>query len=220
MKGLFLEIYYKNKRQVYITNLTLSLIWLIMVYFIDSQLMIYLYILMIFCANSLFVLLSQRKDYDLKLYKYEKILPLEFKYVILSKYLSQLFMIFLSMLVSAVLIYISILLGRTYFDFSFADVLTLLSIIIALVLQMTSVFYLGLYKIDFEKGDLWLILGIIISIALLFVEMFALNTFEVSKGMGNIVLIIISGLMITVSYFVCVGKIFVSEKTRTVKQVR
>ncbi len=42
MKGLFLEIYYKNKRQVYITNLTLSLIWLIMIYFIDSQLMIYL----------------------------------------------------------------------------------------------------------------------------------------------------------------------------------
>ncbi len=203
MKGLVLEIYYKNKKQVCLTNLILCFIWLPMVYLIDSQSMIFIYILMVFSANSLFILLSQRKDYDLKLYKYEKTLPVNFNYVILSKYASQLFMIFISTLVSVFLIYTSMILGRSYFDYGFSDMLTLLSVIIAFILQMSAFFYLTLYTIDFEKGDLWIVLGIIISIALVILEVFTLNNLEISKGLGNMILIFSSVSILLLSYYIC-----------------
>lgn len=200
MKGLLLEIYYKNIKNIYIMNAFLILVWILINLFADIQMIVFAYCAVVIFANSLLVLLSQRKDYDLKLYKYEFMLPIKKKNIILSKYVSQIVIIFLSVLMLVILNYISIHAGKHYFDYGFSDFIILLNILLALILQLVSIFYLALYFIDLEKGDLWIVLGLIGSIMLVSIEIFAVNRLGFSKSDGNIVLCIIYLVIFLISF--------------------
>lgn len=200
MKGLLLEIYYKNIKNIYIMNAFLILVWILINLFADIQMIVFAYFAVVIFANSLLVLLSQRKDYDLKLYKYEFMLPIKSKNIVLSKYISQVVIILFSILMLIILNYISIYLGKSYFDYGSSDLITLLNVLLALILQLVSIFYLALYFIDLEKGDLWIVLGLIGSIMLVSIEIFAVNRLGFSKSDGNIVLCIIYLVIFSMSF--------------------
>lgn len=200
MKGLLLEIYYKNIKNIYIMNAFLILVWILINLFADIQMIVFAYFAVVIFANSLLVLLSQRKDYDLKLYKYEFMLPVKSKNIVLSKYISQVVIILFSILMLIILNYISIYLGKNYFDYGSSDLITLLNVLLALILQLVSIFYLALYFIDLEKGDLWIVLGLIGSIMLVSIEIFAVNRLGFSKSGGNIVLCIIYLVIFSMSF--------------------
>lgn len=200
MKGLLLEIYYKNIKNFYIMNAFLILVWILINLFADIQMIVFAYFAVVIFANSLLVLLSQRKDYDLKLYKYEFMLPIKSKNIVLSKYIIQVVIILFSILMLIILNYISIYLGKNYFDYGFSDLIALLNVLLALILQLVSIFYLALYFIDLEKGDLWIVLGLIGSIMLVSIEIFAVNRLGFSKSGGNIVLCIIYLVIFSMSF--------------------
>lgn len=200
MKGLLFEIYYKNIKNIYIMNAFLILVWILINLFADIQMIVFAYFAVVIFANSLLVLLSQRKDYDLKLYKYEFMLPVKSKNIVLSKYISQVVIILFSILMLIILNYISIYLGKNYFDYGSSDLITLLNVLLALILQLVSIFYLALYFIDLEKGDLWIVLGLIGSIMLVSIEIFAVNRLGFSKSGGNIVLCIIYLVIFSMSF--------------------
>ena len=200
MKGLLLEIYYKNIKNIYIMNAFLILVWILINLFADIQMIVFAYCAVVIFSNSLLILLSQRKDYDLKLYKYEFMLPIKKKNIILSKYVSQIVIIFLAVLMLVILNYISIYLGKNYFDYGSSDLITLLNVLLAFILQLVSIFYLALYFIDLEKGDLWIVLGLIGSIMLVSIEIFAVNRLGFSKSDGNIVLCIIYLVIFSMSF--------------------
>lgn len=200
MKGLLLEIYYKNIKNFYIMNAFLILVWILINLFADIQMIVFAYFAVVIFANSLLVLLSQRKDYDLKLYKYEFMLPIKSKNIVLSKYIIQVVIILFSILMLIILNYISIYLGKNYFDYGSSDLITLLNVLLALILQLVSIFYLALYFIDLEKGDLWIVLGLIGSIMLVSIEIFAVNRLGFSKSDGNIVLCIIYLVIFSMSF--------------------
>ena len=191
MKGLLLEIYYKNIKNIFIMNAFLILAWILINLFADIQMVVFAYFAVVIFANSLLILLSQRKDYDLKLYKYEFMLPIKSKNIILSKYISQVVIILFSILMLIILNYISIYLGKHYFDYGFSDLISLLNVLLGLILQLVSIFYLAMYFIDLEKGDLWMVLGLIGSIMLVSIEIFALNRLGFSKSGGNVALCVI-----------------------------
>ena len=200
MKGLLLEIYYKNIKNIYIMNAFLILVWILINLFADIQMVVFAYFAVAIFANSLLLLLSQRKDYDLKLYKYEFMLPIKSKNIILSKYISQVVIILFSILMLIILNYISIYLGKHYFDYGSSDLISLLNVLLGLILQLVSIFYLAMYFIDLEKGDLWIVLGLIGSIVLVSIEIFALNRLGFSKSDGNIVLCIIYLVIFSMSF--------------------
>ena len=200
MKGLLLEIYYKNIKNIFIMNAFLILVWILINLFADIQMIIFAYFAVVIFANSLLLLLSQRKDYDLKLYKYEFMLPIKSKNIILSKYVSQVVIILFSILMLIILNYISIYLGKHYFDYGSSDLISLLNVLLGLILQLVSIFYLAMYFIDLEKGDLWIVLGLIGSIMLVSIEIFALNRLGFSKSGGNIVLCIIYLVIFSISF--------------------
>ena len=200
MKGLLLEIYYKNIKNIFIMNAFLILVWILINLFADIQMIVFAYFAVVIFANSLLLLLSQRKDYDLKLYKYEFMLPIKSKNIILSKYVSQVVIILFSILMLIILIYISIYLGKHYFDYGSSDLISLLNVLLGLILQLVSIFYLAMYFIDLEKGDLWIVLGLIGSIMLVSIEIFALNRLGFSKSGGNIVLCIIYLVIFSMSF--------------------
>ena len=191
MKGLLLEIYYKNIKNIFIMNAFLILVWILINLFADIQMAVFAYFAVVIFANSLLLLLSQRKDYDLKLYKYEFMLPIKSKNIILSKYISQVVIILFSILMLIILNYISIYLGKHYFDYGTSDLISLLNVLLGLILQLVSIFYLAMYFIDLEKGDLWIVLGLIGSIMLVSIEIFALNRLGFSKSGGNVALCVI-----------------------------
>lgn len=191
MKGLLLEIYYKNIKNIFIMNAFLILVWILINLFADIQMVVFAYFAVVIFANSLLLLLSQRKDYDLKLYKYEFMLPIKSKNIILSKYVSQVVIILFSILMLIILNYISIYLGKHYFDYGFSDLISLLNVLLGLILQLVSIFYLAMNFIDLEKGDLWIVLGLIGSIMLVSIEIFALNRLGFSKSGGNVALCVI-----------------------------
>ena len=199
MKGLLLEIYYKNIKNIFIMNAFLISVWILINFFADVQMIIFAYFAVVIFSNSLLVLLSQRKDYDLKLYKYEFMLPIKKKNIILSKYVSQIVIIFLSVLMLVILNYISIHAGKHYFDYGFSDFIILLIILLAFILQMVSIFYLALYFIDLDKGDLWMVLGLIGSIMLVSIEIFTLNRLGFSKSGGNVALCVIYLMLLITS---------------------
>ena len=200
MKGLLLEIYYKNIKNIFIMNAFLILVWILINLFADIQMIVFAYFAVVIFANSLLLLLSQRKDYDLKLYKYEFMLPIKSKNIILSKYVSQVVIILFSILMLIILNYISIYLGKHYFDYGSSDLISLLNVLLGLILQLVSIFYLAMYFIDLEKGDLWMVLGLIGSIMLVSIEIFALNRLGFSKSGGNIVLCIIYLVIFSMSF--------------------
>jgi hypothetical protein len=200
MKGLLLEIYFKNIKNVCIMNAFLILVWILINFFADVQMIIFAYFAVVIFFNSLLVLLSQRKDYDLKLYKYEFMLPIKRKNIILSKYISQIVVIFFAVLMLIILNYISAHIGKIYFDYGFSDLITLLNILLALILQLVSIFFLALYFIDLEKGDLWIVIGLIGSIVLVTIEIFALNRLGFSKSGGNVVLCVMYLMLFIISY--------------------
>ncbi|MFR3064832.1 ABC-2 transporter permease [Peptoniphilus sp.] len=200
MKGLLLEIYYKNIKNIFIMNAFLILVWILINLFADIQMIVFAYFAVVIFANSLLLLLSQRKDYDLKLYKYEFMLPIKSKNIILSKYVSQVVIILFSILMLIILNYISIYLGKHYFDYGSSDLISLLNVLLGLILQLVSIFYLAMYFIDLEKGDLWIVLGLIGSIMLVSIEIFALNRLGFSKSGGNIVLCIIYLVIFSMSF--------------------
>ena len=200
MKGLLLEIYYKNIKNIFIMNAFLILVWILINLFADIQMIVFAYFAVVIFANSLLLLLSQRKDYDLKLYKYEFMLPIKSKNIILSKYISQVVIILFSILMLIILNYISIYLGKHYFDYGSSDLIALLNVLLGLILQLVSIFYLVMYFIDLEKGDLWMVLGLIGSIMLVSIEIFTLNRLGFSKSDGNIVLCIIYLVIFSMSF--------------------
>lgn len=200
MKGLLLEIYYKNIKNIYIMNAFLILVWILINLFTDIQMIVFAYFAVVIFANSLLLFLSQRKDYDLKLYKYEFMLPIKSKNIILSKYVSQVVIILFSIFMLIILNYISIYLGKHYFDYGSSDLIALLNVLLGLILQLVSIFYLAMYFIDLEKGDLWIVLGLIGSIMLISIEIFALNRLGFSKSDGNIVLCIIYLVIFLISF--------------------
>ena len=200
MKGLLLEIYYKNIKNIFIMNAFLILVWILINLFADIQMVVFAYFAVVIFANSLLLLLSQRKDYDLKLYKYEFMLPIKSKNIILSKYISQVVIILFSILMLIILNYISIYLGKNYFDYGSSDLIALLNVLLGLILQLVSIFYLAMYFIDLEKGDLWMVLGLIGSIMLVSIEIFTLNRLGFSKSGGNIVLCIIYFVIFSMSF--------------------
>ena len=200
MKGLLLEIYYKNIKNIFIMNAFLILVWILINLFADIQMVVFAYFAVVIFANSLLLLLSQRKDYDLKLYKYEFMLPIKSKNIILSKYISQVVIILFSILMLIILNYISIYLGKNYFDYGSSDLIALLNVLLGLILQLVSIFYLAMYFIDLEKGDLWIVLGLIGSIMLVSIEIFTLNRLGFSKSGGNIVLCIIYLVIFSMSF--------------------
>lgn len=200
MKGLLLEIYYKNIKNIFIMNAFLILAWILINLFADIQMVVFAYFAVVIFANSLLILLSQRKDYDLKLYKYEFMLPIKSKNIILSKYISQVVIILFSILMLIILNYISIYLGKHYFDYGSSDLISLLNVLLGFILQLVSIFYLAMYFIDLEKGDLWIVLGLIGSIMLVSIEIFALNRLGFSKSGGNIVLCIIYSVIFLLSF--------------------
>ena len=200
MKGLLLEIYYKNIKNIFIMNAFLILVWILINLFADIQMVVFAYFAVVIFANSLLLLLSQRKDYDLRLYKYEFMLPIKSKNIILSKYVSQVVIILFSILMLIILNYISIYLGKHYFDYGSSDLISLLNVLLGLILQLVSIFYLAMYFIDLEKGDLWIVLGLIGSIVLVSIEIFALNRLGFSKSDGNIVLFIIYLVIFSMSF--------------------
>ncbi|ERT63788.1 MULTISPECIES: ABC-2 transporter permease [Peptoniphilus] len=200
MKGLLLEIYYKNIKNIFIMNAFLILVWILINLFADIQMVVFAYFAVVIFANSLLLLLSQRKDYDLRLYKYEFMLPIKSKNIILSKYISQVVIILFSILMLIILNYISIYLGKHYFDYGSSDLISLLNVLLGLILQLVSIFYLAMYFIDLEKGDLWIVLGLIGSIVLVSIEIFALNRLGFSKSDGNIVLFIIYLVIFSMSF--------------------
>lgn len=191
MKGLLLEIYYKNIKNICVMNAFLLTIWILINLFSSTQMLVFAYCTVVIFSNSLLILLSQRKDYDLKLYKYEFMLPIKKKNIILSKYVSQIVIIFLSVLMLVILNYISIHAGKHYFDYGFSDFIILLNILLAFILQMVSIFYLALYFIDLDKGDLWLVIGLIGSIVFVAIEIFVVNKLGFSKSGGNVALCVI-----------------------------
>lgn len=200
MKGLLLEIYFKNIKNVCIMNAFLISVWILINFFADVQMIIFAYFAVVIFSNSLLVLLSQRKDYDLKLYKYEFMLPIKRKNIILSKYISQIVVIFFAVLMLIILNYISVHVGKNYFDYGFLDLIILLNILLALILQLVSIFFLALYFIDLEKGDLWIVIGLIGSIVLVAIEIFAVNRLGFSKSGGNVVLCVMYLMPFIVSY--------------------
>ena len=79
MKGLFLEIYFKNIKNLCVMNTILISVWILINFFTDMQMIVFVYCAVVITFNSLLLLFSQRKDYDLKLYKYEFLLPIKRK---------------------------------------------------------------------------------------------------------------------------------------------
>ena len=207
MKGLLLEIYFKNIKNVCVMNAFLITICILINLFSDMQMIVFAYIAVVMFSNSLLILLSQRKDYDLKLYKYEFMLPIKKKNIILSKYVSQIVIIFLAILMLISLNYISIRAGKNYFDYGFSDFIILLNVLLALILQMVSIFYLALYFIDLEKGDLWLVMGLIGSMVLVAIEIFVVNRLGFTKSSGNVVLCIIYMMLFLASYILTSKKL-------------
>ena len=200
MKGLLLEIYFKNFKNICVMNAFLITIWILINFFSVMQMIVFAYSAVVIFSNSLLILLSQRKDYDLKLYKYEFMLPIKKENIVLSKYVSQIGSIFLAVLMLIILNYISIYVGKNYFDYGFSDFIILLNILLAFILQMVSIFYLALYFIDLDKGDLWLVIGLIGSLVLVAIEIFVVNRLGFSKPGGNVALCIMYFMLFITSY--------------------
>lgn len=200
MKGLLLEIYFKNFKNICVMNAFLITIWILINFFSVMQMIVFAYSAVVIFSNSLLILLSQRKDYDLKLYKYEFMLPIKKENIVLSKYVSQIGIIFLAVLMLIILNYISIYVGKNYFDYGFSDFIILLNILLAFILQMVSIFYLALYFIDLDKGDLWLVIGLIGSLVLVVIEIFVVNRLGFSKPGGNVALCIMYFMLFITSY--------------------
>lgn len=200
MKGLLLEIYFKNFKNICVMNAFLITIWILINFFSVMQMIVFAYSAVVIFSNSLLILLSQRKDYDLKLYKYEFMLPIKKENIVLSKYVSQIGIIFLAVLMLIILNYISIYVGKNYFDYGFSDFIILLNILLAFILQMVSIFYLALYFIDLDKGDLWLVIGLTGSLVLVAIEIFVVNRLGFSKPGGNVALCIMYFMLFITSY--------------------
>lgn len=200
MKGLLLEIYFKNFKNICVMNAFLITIWILINFFSVMQMIVFAYSAVVIFSNSLLILLSQRKDYDLKLYKYEFMLPIKKENIVLSKYVSQIGIIFLAVLMLIIMNYISIYVGKNYFDYGFSDFIILLNILLAFILQMVSIFYLALYFIDLDKGDLWLVIGLIGSLVLVAIEIFVVNRLGFSKPGGNVALCIMYFMLFITSY--------------------
>ena len=181
-------------------NAFLITIWILINFFSVMQMIVFAYSAVVIFSNSLLILLSQRKDYDLKLYKYEFMLPIKKENIVLSKYVSQIGIIFLAVLMLIILNYISIYVGKNYFDYGFSDFIILLNILLAFILQMVSIFYLALYFIDLDKGDLWLVIGLTGSLVLVAIEIFVVNRLGFSKPGGNVALCIMYFMLFITSY--------------------
>ncbi|SPY36271.1 Uncharacterised protein [Peptoniphilus harei] len=141
-------------------------------------------------------------------------LPIKSKNIILSKYISQVVIILFSILMLIILNYISIYLGKNYFDYGSSDLIALLNVLLGIILQLVSIFYLAMYFIDLEKGDLWMVLGLIGSIMLVSIEIFTLNRLGFSKSGGNVALCAIY-LMLFITSCVLNSKRMVNLKLDT-----
>jgi hypothetical protein len=201
MKGLFLDNFYKTIDGMKMLLFTLFLIGAIIIGFVENQLIVQAYIFIIFSSISLFSLASIRKDGDTRWNKYEITLPVKRKTIIKCKYLSFIFWIFIALIMAAVFTVIVVIMkGDKYFDFGMRDILTLFYIAIALVIQMSSFYFVGLYSLGFEKSDIMVILSLIIAIGFTVLSVGILNVANVGIETGRTILLVASIFLFGLSY--------------------
>lgn len=193
MKGLFRDCIYKAISSIKILLYVLLVLGIIIVGFIDNQLIIQGYICVIFVSIPACALLSIRKDIDSKWYKYELSLPVKKTRIIDVKYLSVAFWILISSIL-AIIYTISVICvkGYKYFDFGISDILTIFCISFSFSLIMCSIFYLCLYLLSMDKSDVLILVSIIFAIVYIIGVTYLLNLANITIKTGRIFMLIIS----------------------------
>lgn len=201
MKGLFLDNLYKTADEMKILLPILLIIGAIIIVFIEDQLIVQFYIITVFLSISICALLSIRKDAEAKWTRYEIILPVRRKTIIQCKYISFLLWVIVSAMMAVMFTVIIIIFkGNIYFDSGIRDILTIFILSVALVLQIASIFYMGLYFLGLDKSQILMILSVIVSISLIGLLAGVLNKKGVSLEVGRIIVFGISVFFLGVSY--------------------
>lgn len=176
----------------------------IIVAFVHNQILMYLYIVTVFVGANFANLMALKNDYYTNWYKYERILPIKLKTIIISKFLGNNIYILMSLVWSAAYILILEVQNNHFFDYGASDVYTLLCLILSITLIHSSIYFALVFAVSFEKSELYIITSFIIALLLVILTIVALNAIGISRTFGNVILIAIGVLIQVISYFVAV----------------
>lgn len=201
MKGLLIDGYYKIIGGMKILLLLLVVLGVFIIEFIDSQLIIQGYIVVIFLSISMYSLSISCKDIETGWHKYELILPIERKTVIKSKYLMAIICMTLATLLTVIYLQGLVMTkGGIYFDLGIKDISTILVTVISFSIQVYSWYYLLLFLGDIEKKEILSIVSIIVAMCTIGLIIWLLNMkgFQIEKS--RVIIFIVSILELFVSY--------------------
>lgn len=201
MKGLLLDSFYKTVNGMKILLFLLIIIGAVIIAFSDDAFIVQAYIIAVFLSISVYALISIRKDAESKWSRYEIILPVRRNTIILSKFISFLLWVLVSVFMAVLFIGAAVIMkGNLYFDFGLRDIVTIVVISVSLALQIGSVFYMGLYLFGLDKTDILMILSVIVSVGLIGLLVGIINRNRVSIETGRFIVFFTALLFFGVSY--------------------
>ena len=187
MKGLLLDSFYKTVNGMKILLFLLIIIGAVIIAFSDDAFIVQAYIIAVFLSISVYALISIRKDAESKWSRYEIILPVRRNTIILSKFISFLLWVLVSVFMAVLFIGAAVIVkGNLYFDFGLRDIVTIVVISVSLALQIGSV-YMGLYLFGLDKTDILMILSVIVSVGPIGLLVGIINRNRVSIETGRFI---------------------------------
>lgn len=206
MKGLFLYSFYhiKSGMKLLLSVLgMLGIVGVIALSFFDSQLLVHVYIGTIFFSISVSSLSSINSDVHSNWSRYEVILPVKRNVIIKAKYLSFIFWNLISLVMTGILTGVVILIkGYKYFDLGLQDIMTIYTVIAALVFMIASYYYSSLYLLGIGKSDIIMTVSILLSIGTLAGEVWLLNINKISIEIGRIIILGVAAILFGLSYII------------------
>ena len=154
MKGLLLDSFYKTVNGMKILLFLLIIIGAVIIAFSDDAFIVQAYIIAVFLSISVYALISIRKDAESKWSRYEIILPVRRNTIILSKFISFLLWVLVSVFMAVLFIGAAVIVKGTCISIlDYCDIVTIVVIIRLTCSADRSVFYMGLYLFGLDKTD-------------------------------------------------------------------
>ena len=204
MTGLIIEKMIRRTTGVTFLLIFSVIIAAIILAVASEQIIVFGYTTLLSISIPTYGLLLNVQDYGSNWCKYEQILPISKRGIILSKFVCYLIDVVMAFVISFIFSMTAYFVNASIYDLGLIDALSLLITLFAFVSFIGSFFHGGVYLIGVEKSDIWFFISLLLAVVSTVLMAFLLHRSGVGQVPGLFIMMGIALLVLILAYVLSV----------------
>lgn len=204
MTGLIIEKMIRRTTGVSIFLIFSAIIAAIILTVADEQIIVFGYTALLSITIPTYGLLLNVQDHGNNWCKYEQVLPISKRSIILSKFACYLIDVAIAFVIASIFSLIAYFVNASIYDLGLIDALSLLTMLFAFVSFIGGFFYGGVYMIGVGKSDIWFFISLLLAVVSTVLMAFLLHRSGVGQVPGLFIMMGIALLVLILAYVLSV----------------